>query len=105
MNEGIETILMEVLRFLSEYQWPGNIRELQKVIECAVIISAGPNLEIDAGDMQLSKSSFAVKKPSGSESTDGLLNKVLKDTERQQIVNALKQSNWIISGAQGGDAA
>ena len=33
-----------------------------------------------------------------------LLDKVLKDTERQQIVNALKQSNWIISGAQGAPA-
>ncbi|OLB25509.1 MAG: hypothetical protein DMG41_32290 [Acidobacteria bacterium] len=33
-----------------------------------------------------------------------LLDKVLKDTERQQIVNALKQSNWIISGAQGAAA-
>jgi len=33
-----------------------------------------------------------------------LLDKVLKDTERQQIVNALKQSNWIISRAQGAAA-
>jgi len=33
-----------------------------------------------------------------------LLDKVLKDTERQQIVNALIQSNWIISGAQGAAA-
>jgi len=33
-----------------------------------------------------------------------LLDKVLKDSERQQIVNALKQSNWIISGTQGAAA-
>ena len=104
MNKEIETIPMEVLSILSEYQWPGNIRELQNVIERAVIISAGPTLEIDVGDLRLSMSSSAVRKPSGSESTDGLLERVLKDTERKQIVSALKQSNWIISGARGAAA-
>lgn len=45
-----------------------------------------------------------VERLSGSESTDGVLEKVLKDTERKQIVSALKQSNWIVSGARGAAA-
>ena len=101
MNKRIETIPSEAMNILCEYQWPGNIRELQNIIERAVIVSAGPTLEIDVGDLQPSMSSSAVKKPSDSESTDGLLKKVLKDTERKQIVSALKQSNGIISGARG----
>ena len=99
MNKEIETIPMDVLSILSEYQWPGNIRELQNVIERAVIISAGPTLEIERGYLQLSKYRPTVKTP--SDSTDGLLDKVLRNTEREEIVNALKQSNWIISGARG----
>ena len=38
---------------LACYPWPGNVRELQNVIERAVILSAGPALQIPLGDLQL----------------------------------------------------
>ena len=37
---------------LEGYVWPGNIRELQNVIERAVILSSGPNLEIQFGELK-----------------------------------------------------
>src|SRR5438128_7467160 len=42
MNRGVETIPSETMNALVRYDWPGNIRELQNVIERAVIVSTGP---------------------------------------------------------------
>src|ERR1700730_7319967 len=53
MGRRIETIPSAVLDALVCYSWPGNIRELQNVIERAVILSAGPALQIPKGDPQL----------------------------------------------------
>ena len=46
MNKKIETISSETLKQMRQYHWPGNIRELQNVIERAVILSAGPVLNV-----------------------------------------------------------
>src|SRR6202041_2796108 len=46
MNRGIETIPSEAMNTLVRYDWPGNIRELQNVIERAVIVSNGPVLKV-----------------------------------------------------------
>ncbi len=48
MNKKIETISGETLKQLRQYHWPGNIRELQNVIERAVILSVGPVSECPA---------------------------------------------------------
>ena len=44
MKRSIETIPVETMQALSRYDWPGNIRELQNLIERAVILSPGPTL-------------------------------------------------------------
>jgi len=46
MNRNIETIPSETMDALSRYSWPGNIRELQNLIERAVILSPGPVLRV-----------------------------------------------------------
>ena len=46
MNRGIETIPSATMQALTRYSWPGNIRELQNLIERAVILSAGPILQV-----------------------------------------------------------
>src|SRR5688572_10834208 len=46
MKKTIETIPAETMAALTEYDWPGNIRELQNLIERAVILSAGPTLDV-----------------------------------------------------------
>jgi formate hydrogenlyase transcriptional activator len=46
MGRDIDTIPTSVLNALASYDWPGNIRELQNVIERSVILSAGPELRV-----------------------------------------------------------
>jgi formate hydrogenlyase transcriptional activator len=51
MNRIIETIPCETMSALTQYQWPGNIRELQNVIERAVVLSPGPVLRVPLRDL------------------------------------------------------
>ncbi len=52
MSRHIETIPTEVLEAMVEYPWPGNIRELENVIERTVILSAGPVLQVNLNDLR-----------------------------------------------------
>jgi formate hydrogenlyase transcriptional activator len=56
MNKGIDTIRSEDLQCLVRHHWPGNIRELQNVIERAVILSAGPILTVPLSELTQSGS-------------------------------------------------
>jgi formate hydrogenlyase transcriptional activator len=104
MNKVMETIPSATMDALSRYHWPGNIRELQNVIERAVIISAGPVLSIDIGDLKFPKASQAVEKSPSLKPANGALHSVLEETERQQILKALKQSDWVVAGPKGAAA-
>ena len=104
MNRVIETIPSAAMDALSRYHWPGNIRELQNVIERAVIISAGPALNIDVSDLKFSKADTPAKKPAASKSANGALHNVLEEMERQQILKALKECNWVVAGPNGAAA-
>jgi formate hydrogenlyase transcriptional activator len=110
MNKVIDTIPSATTDALRRYQWPGNIRELQNMIERAVIISTGPVLSLDVADLKLppassSQQKVLQEKASASDSkTSGVLRNVLKETERQKILEALKRSNWVVAGPQGAAA-
>jgi formate hydrogenlyase transcriptional activator len=103
MNKAIDTIPSATIDALCRYHWPGNIRELQNVIERGVITSTGPILRVDVADLKISKPPLT-EKPSSSGSTSGALREVLEETERQQILKALKQSNWVVAGPNGAAA-
>jgi transcriptional regulator with GAF, ATPase, and Fis domain len=79
-----------MLGALQRYQWPGNIRELEHVIERAVILSEGPQLE------PIEWLTPTSGKPSGSEQV-----LTLEEMERQHIVDVLEQTNWRVSGEKG----
>jgi len=100
----IETIPSAAMDVLSRYHWPGNIRELQNVIERAVIISAGPVLNVDVTDLKFSKAGPPAEKPASPKSPNGTLHNVLEETERQQILKALKECNWVVAGPNGAAA-
>lgn len=77
---------------LQRYQWPGNIRELEHVIERAVILSEGPELEpIDWLPPSDSKSGVAKTM-------------TLEEMERQHILDVLEQTSWRVSGDKGAAA-
>jgi formate hydrogenlyase transcriptional activator len=104
MKKAMDTIPSAAMDALCRYHWPGNIRELQNVIERAVIISTGPALRVDVTDLKLPKAGLLPENPNSPKSTNGTLQNVLEETERQQILKALKLSNWVVAGPNGAAA-
>jgi formate hydrogenlyase transcriptional activator len=105
MSRVIETIPSAAMDALSRYHWPGNIRELQNVIERAVIISAGPALSVDVADLKFPKVSHPEERAAAPNSTtNGALHSLLEETERQQILQTLKECDWVVAGPNGAAA-
>jgi formate hydrogenlyase transcriptional activator len=98
MNRSIETIPSETMNALVRYDWPGNIRELQNVIERAVIVSNGPVLKVPLDDLRTRAGSTEASEDTGK------MRDVLDDAERKQILAALKQSKWVVAGPKGAAA-
>ena len=94
MKKQIDTISSDTMNALCRYVWPGNIRELQNVIERAVILSPGRELRIAPGDL----------KPRLVENgqANGLL--TLEEMERRYILSVLEQTNWVFAGPNGAAA-
>jgi formate hydrogenlyase transcriptional activator len=97
-NRVIDTIPSETMEALIRYAWPGNIRELQNVIERAVIVSRGPVLTVPLAELL----GEVTDKPTTAEPET--LQGMLDATERTQILHALKEANWVISGENGAAA-
>jgi formate hydrogenlyase transcriptional activator len=99
MGKAIESVPADTMDALVDYHWPGNIRELQNVIERAVIVTQGPVLKVALGELV-----SIPRTPAPTPREDGNMRKVLEETEREQIVRALEQANWVISGDTGAAA-
>jgi formate hydrogenlyase transcriptional activator len=104
-NRVINSIPSQTMEALVRYHWPGNIRELQNVIERAVIISKGPVLNVALAELEgvvtpRSRQAEAKASQPGQENLDA----VLDETERTQILRALEASNGVIGGPSGAAA-
>ena len=105
MKKAIETIPSAAMDALCRYHWPGNIRELQNVIERAVIVSTGSALTVDVADLKFPKAGHVVENATSPKSpTNGTLHDVLEQSERQQILKALEQCDWVVAGLNGAAA-
>jgi formate hydrogenlyase transcriptional activator len=109
MNKKIETISTETLKQMRQYHWPGNIRELQNVIERAVILSAGPVLNVPLSEFQSQLGLAAVDGNGKPEkrlkfSTGNDIRNVLEETERKYILSVLSQTDWVVAGPNGAAA-
>jgi formate hydrogenlyase transcriptional activator len=105
MNKHIDSIPSETMKALVRYEWPGNIRELQNVIERAVILSPGPALRVSLADLKSQPSAKRIEAPAvAAIEAGGNIQSVLDETERAQILRALDQSKGIVSGAEGAAA-
>jgi len=85
---------------LRAYQWPGNVRELKNVIERAVILSQGKVLRLDLSMPDLKPETDAAQE-SEAGSADILTDKDIKDLQKSNLIRALRQTNWRVSGAGG----
>jgi formate hydrogenlyase transcriptional activator len=101
MGKVIERIPSAAMDALCGYEWPGNIRELQNVIERAVIISAGPVLELDVADLNPKAARQSQRNAARSPKRTRTLRDDLSELERQRILEALKQCNWVVAGPHG----
>ena len=89
IGRKVERIPKRVLNMLEAYNWPGNIRELENVVERAVILSTGKNLEL-TGWMPDEKSHRQVA-----------VLPTLEEAERNHILKALEHTQWKVSGPNG----
>jgi formate hydrogenlyase transcriptional activator len=92
MGRQIETIPSEVMHALVRYPWPGNIRELQNVIERAVILSPGPSLQAPLGELQPARA--LANEPTAEAVT-------LADAEKEHILGVLRETSWVVGGPEG----
>ncbi|HWR50708.1 MAG TPA: sigma 54-interacting transcriptional regulator [Bryobacteraceae bacterium] len=93
MKRQIDTIPSAALDALTRYDWPGNIRELQNVIERSVILTLGPVLRIALPET-LAGNQVAATRVSAS----------ALDGERDRILRALKEAHGIVGGPDGAAA-
>jgi len=90
-GKSIYHIPDEVVEALKRHNWPGNIRELQNVVERAVIMSPGPVLDLQTMGLRTQKVGSATIR-------------TLADAERTHIMATLRESNWVIGGRCGAAA-
>ena len=93
MNKVIETIPSEAMSVLTRYHWPGNIRELQNLMERAVILSPGPVLKVPLAGLH-----------DGPPRAAGHKIETLEDAERRHITEALEATSWVVGGPKGAAA-
>ena len=93
MKKRIETIPSEAMKALQAYHWPGNVRELENFIERAVILTQGQDLFVSLAELK--------RTPSHTTNSGAT---TLEQAEREHILKALRESEWIIGGAVGAAA-
>ncbi len=95
LSKDIDTISTETMNSMIAYPWPGNIRELQNVIERAVILSKGSELKI-------SLAGLAMRNADTNRYANG--DATLEEIERKHILSVLEQTNWVFAGPNGAAA-
>jgi PAS domain S-box-containing protein len=94
MGKRIESVGKDTLELLAGYPWPGNIRELENVLERAVILADGHELEIDPDVLPVA-GGVPESGPSGGGEQS------LVAVERDHILSVLRQTDWVIEGPGG----
>ncbi len=96
MKKPIKTIPTETMTRLAAYSWPGNIRELQNLVERAVILSRSSVLEVPLAELKQSGNGSPVNQLQGPIK--------LEAVEREHILKVLRETGWVIGGPAGAAA-
>jgi len=92
MKKPIDSIPGATLDALSRYHWPGNIRELENLVERAVILTQGTHLQVPLPELKVQA------QPAPAPAV------TLHDAEREQIMRTLRDTRWVIGGPDGAAA-
>jgi len=93
MNKALEHIPEQTMAAMADYDWPGNIRQLQNFVEHGVIVSEGPVFRPALDQLRARAASPAAR-----------VKKTLEDAIRDHIVETLKETNWVVGGRNGAAA-
>jgi formate hydrogenlyase transcriptional activator len=91
MKRTYESVSPDTMRVLCDYDWPGNIRELQNLIERAAILSPGPALRVPVRDLHRR----TITVPHSRK------HQTLEEAERAHILGTLKETKWVLGGPNG----
>ena len=90
IGKRIDGVTEPTMRRLIDYPWPGNIRELENVLERAVILTTGTTLGVVPDFVPVSDAAPAAREQL-----------TLESVERDHIVTVLQQTDWVIEGPRG----
>jgi formate hydrogenlyase transcriptional activator len=107
-KQGI-AIAQETIDALTQYDWPGNIRELQNVIERAVVLSQGPILRLGRDLLPFSNDDPELANEVGDGASsdkpksegDPSAHLSLQQVEKRHILEVLAKTEWVIEGPRG----
>ena len=105
LGKNIDSIPNSAMAALTEYNWPGNIRELQNVIERAVIVSSGVVLKVNVADLKpvrLPVNQPGIGEPHNADAHRAM--SAMEENERQQILKVLEETHWTVGGDDGAAA-
>jgi formate hydrogenlyase transcriptional activator len=109
LGKKIDGVSRESMDNLVNYPWPGNIRELQNVIERAIILSVGPTLRLDRDLMPVAAAAKGMETPPETDAQEDRQSDLkspkplltLEEVERNHILAALQHAGGVIDGPKG----
>ena len=107
LNKSVEYVPADAMDALAHYSWPGNVREMENLIERAVLLSPGRELRVPLAELKSATDASSPTSPSfasSASSTSSSAITTLEEAERQHILRALRQTQWRIAGPRGAAA-
>jgi formate hydrogenlyase transcriptional activator len=104
MSKSIDSIPSSTMSQLRRYPWPGNIRELQNVVERAVILSRGPVLEVDTAQLKLHDPPRRMTDAKVQALPLKNVRDALQQAQRDEILRALRDAGGRVGGLDGAAA-
>jgi len=103
LNKAMVSVSDESMDLLLDYNWPGNIRELQNVIERSAILANSAVIDVDDAIVPVNNSANSVQMSTAvvQGSTDSGKVFTLAENERQHIIKTLEQLDWVVGGKKG----
>ncbi|MBF0264560.1 MAG: sigma 54-interacting transcriptional regulator [Gammaproteobacteria bacterium] len=97
LNKPLVSISEDSLTLLNKYHWPGNIRELQNILERSAILSPGEVIEIDCN--MFNDSELSAQNNTEADEQQEIVS--LAENEKKYIIKILNRLDWVIGGKQG----